>query len=1118
MSFSFGFYNSLNHDRLYDAIQVSEIFDGIITDGVYSAIGDHLVVKASENENMVIVGSGRAWFDHTWNKNDADLPIQAPLPDLLMQRYDALVIDINSNVAERTNSIMWVEGIPSLNNPVKPTLIDTVDHHQHPLCYVLRTASNNTIIQDDIENTIGTDECPFVTGILQQVSISDLLLQWTAQFATFMNTNEATATAWENEWEASMSLWTIEQKNEFATWMAGEKTEFDDWFANLHYILDGDVAGHLQNEIDAIEEGLGGSVFTIHTINSSLYGKTVTCTGSTQEKTAVFDASGNAEIKGITDIGNITFTATDGTQTATTVQSVPYFSNYPITMAFWAATVNISTTTEDLKGKTITVRKGGAVVGSTSFNAAGAATYTATSAGTYTFSCQGYSVELVVTEETTYSIVINSGLELSTWITAGSTTDYPLNPSSYANFAALEADEEAVRQLMTVHAAVDYLYTASADDALIDDIINSDICAKWINLRDYALDKLSSNVNIKSVMDEADKYGYGEWCLIPQVPKMTSNTAPYGEAYASTSATNNPAYYAFDNNDSTYWQTPSNTSGASVGYKFANPVNVKRYTFRGINPSATLNECRETTITLQYSDDGTNYTDVNTVTVSAADQLTTKVIEADNDVYALYWRIVYGTYNYQSNSGYYCLCASLQFLAYEPIGNVPIMTANNAPYGVASAISGDSNGYLAFAGSGGSWRGAAGQAGEHYLQYKFVNPVCVKKFTLINDSNYSSYASTKFTWLLKASNDGTNWTDLNASIELSVYDTVKSHEVIVNNDNYYLYYKLTTTGTIHTAGQYALNLSALQFYGRELIGNIIPKMTSNTTPKGVASTNSVTTGDAYNAFDGNDSTCWYKYNPGSTISGGVYVQYEFDTPVDLKGFGEIIGAPGTGSTVPFKVQALKNNTWETLYTGSFPANSNPTKYKFIFTPMTNVDAIRYLVDNPPKNGNNYIYGTVFRLAFLDLDYSEKEFAPGSTRKTIYDHGVELETVLTATRGTASIVKESNQIYGYKGNAANSGFEFGAKLNISDYDYFYVKAGNKWYRYPYLSVDTDIDAYNTGQIAYAHIASTASPYTLLNIYGQCDISSCNSTYAVALYYAETNNSGEYWGTVKEMWLE
>ena len=385
MSFSFGFYNALNHDRLYDAIQVSEIFDGLIRDGVYSTIGDHYVVKASENENEVIVGSGRAWFDHTWNKNDADLPIAAPLPDLLMKRYDALVIDINANVSSRTNQITWVEGVPSLNTPVKPTLTNTTDHHQYPLCYILRTANNNTIIQDDIENTIGTDECPFVTGILQQVSISDLLLQWTSQFATFMNTHETTASTWENEWEASMTQWTVDQKNAFATWMAGEKIEFDDWFANLHYILDGDVAGHLQNEIDAIEAGIGGSAFEIRTDETTLHGKSVTLTSAFDSKRSIFDENGRAEIAGIRDVGEITVTATDGSQTARSVFTIPYYGKYSVELNFWAATVNISTDSPTLYGKTITVSKNGTPIGTCTFSNAGRATYVVHEAGTYNF-------------------------------------------------------------------------------------------------------------------------------------------------------------------------------------------------------------------------------------------------------------------------------------------------------------------------------------------------------------------------------------------------------------------------------------------------------------------------------------------------------------------------------------------------------------------------------------------------------------------------------------------------------------------------------------------------------------------------------------------------------------
>ena len=39
MTVSYGFYNSLNGDRKYNARHMSMIFDGIIRDGVFMSIG-----------------------------------------------------------------------------------------------------------------------------------------------------------------------------------------------------------------------------------------------------------------------------------------------------------------------------------------------------------------------------------------------------------------------------------------------------------------------------------------------------------------------------------------------------------------------------------------------------------------------------------------------------------------------------------------------------------------------------------------------------------------------------------------------------------------------------------------------------------------------------------------------------------------------------------------------------------------------------------------------------------------------------------------------------------------------------------------------------------------------
>ena len=48
MSVTFGFYNSKEGDRRYDAIQMSSIFDGIIQDGILQHVGTAMVVKESE--------------------------------------------------------------------------------------------------------------------------------------------------------------------------------------------------------------------------------------------------------------------------------------------------------------------------------------------------------------------------------------------------------------------------------------------------------------------------------------------------------------------------------------------------------------------------------------------------------------------------------------------------------------------------------------------------------------------------------------------------------------------------------------------------------------------------------------------------------------------------------------------------------------------------------------------------------------------------------------------------------------------------------------------------------------------------------------------------------------
>ena len=183
MAVTYGFFNSLNGDRTYDAVQFSSIFDGLITDGVFATYGQGLVVTASDPASLnVIVGSGRAWFNHTWTYNDAPMSIACNQSDVVLPRYDAIVLEVNSEQTVRKNNIKFVQGTAA-SAPAKPAMTRTEYINQYPLCYIYRPANSSVIATSNIENMIGKTECPIVTGIVKTIDPNDLLRGWEAALA-----------------------------------------------------------------------------------------------------------------------------------------------------------------------------------------------------------------------------------------------------------------------------------------------------------------------------------------------------------------------------------------------------------------------------------------------------------------------------------------------------------------------------------------------------------------------------------------------------------------------------------------------------------------------------------------------------------------------------------------------------------------------------------------------------------------------------------------------------------------------------------------------------------------------------------------------------------------------
>lgn len=168
MALTSGFFNSVDGDRRYDADQFSSFLDGIVYDGVYGAYGNCFYVTSNESEDLgIIIDTGRAWFNHTWTLNDTYYNLTMPEADLLLDRIDAVVIEVNKE--DRRNSFQVVQGTPA-ESPVRPTLKGrsgevTEEIYQYAIAYIARPAASTKVTQDLIVYVVDTSETPLCSAL-----------------------------------------------------------------------------------------------------------------------------------------------------------------------------------------------------------------------------------------------------------------------------------------------------------------------------------------------------------------------------------------------------------------------------------------------------------------------------------------------------------------------------------------------------------------------------------------------------------------------------------------------------------------------------------------------------------------------------------------------------------------------------------------------------------------------------------------------------------------------------------------------------------------------------------------------------------------------------------------
>lgn len=342
-----GFFDSYDGDRKYNALDMSSIFDGIINEGVYASIGDRFTLSIKSGLK-ILVGSGRAWLNHTWTLNDApyeiDLssfaktdPLKEKVVSILLKVDMRQIKGSNSDPARMTEIIAvsggsadvgkakpieiknpYNVGFEKLNGTDSPYAI-----YYYRLGNITLTPNITTLSNINIVQTVGRtdlDGPPFVSGILQVLSLDVWWENWEAQFSKFLgdsrsqfdtfmaaistsfnqkmedfdhtfltNLNKWDTTFNEkminfgdtfaskingfqnefnnsmNEWDRSFSLKQSQLEillSSFNKYVSDSKEDFDTWFASIQELINGTRIEDLEKRVKALEdemaEGGGG--------------------------------------------------------------------------------------------------------------------------------------------------------------------------------------------------------------------------------------------------------------------------------------------------------------------------------------------------------------------------------------------------------------------------------------------------------------------------------------------------------------------------------------------------------------------------------------------------------------------------------------------------------------------------------------------------------------------------------------------------------------------------------------------------------------------------------------------------------------------------------------------
>ena len=196
MAVKFGFFNSVNHDRQYDADDISNYYLKLISNGVFATPSDNMQVQASQSMT-VQVNAGWGFINCKWIDNNSPYLLTLAAADVALNRIDRVVLRLNPQEAKRNIEIAVKRGTTA-KTPAAPALTrEDGGTWELSLAQIYVGAGVTEITQAKItDERPKKDVCGWVTGLIDQIDTTELFAQYDSAFwAWFNKIKETVATS-----------------------------------------------------------------------------------------------------------------------------------------------------------------------------------------------------------------------------------------------------------------------------------------------------------------------------------------------------------------------------------------------------------------------------------------------------------------------------------------------------------------------------------------------------------------------------------------------------------------------------------------------------------------------------------------------------------------------------------------------------------------------------------------------------------------------------------------------------------------------------------------------------------------------------------------------------------